>query len=516
MCRLFTILAVALLCNFANAQTVVDIIVNSPDHTTLEAAVIAAELDDDLSAAGSFTVFAPTDAAFAALPSAFVTGLLANPTGQLAEILTYHVIGAEVLAGDLSDGQTAATLQGEDVTVTINADGVFINNAQVTVTDIPADNGVVHVLDAVMLPPTFPTTVVDVVVNSDVHNTLEAAVVAAELADDLSAAGSFTVFAPTDDAFAALPPAFVTGLLANPTGQLAEILTYHVIGAQVLAGDLSDGQTATTLQGEDVAVVINANGVFINNAQVTITDIVTPNGVVHVLDAVMLPPTFPLTVVDVVVSSDVHNTLAGVVVAAELDDDLNAAGPFTLFAPTDDAFAEIDPDVLNTLLADPTGDLAQILLYHALSGQVLSGDLSDGQTATTLQGEDVTVNINTDGVFINDSEVIIADIVTPNGVVHVLDAVMLPPSFVNVTALEKVNLKLSPNPTADVVWITLPQEMLNTRVEVQIADFTGKILDSQIVNGEQLTLDLTTYPTGNYSILLVSDTSYAINKVIKR
>ncbi|MFT6360490.1 MAG: putative surface protein with fasciclin (FAS1) repeats, partial [Saprospiraceae bacterium] len=183
-----------LLCNFANAQTVVDIIVNSPDHTTLEAAVIAAELDDDLSAAGSFTVFAPTDAAFAALPPAFVTGLLANPTGQLAEILTYHVLGAEVLSTDLSDGQITTTLQGEDVTVTINANGVFINNAQVTVVDIPATNGVVHVLDAVMLPPTFPTTVVDVVVNSDVHTTLEAAVIAAELADDLSAAGPFTVF----------------------------------------------------------------------------------------------------------------------------------------------------------------------------------------------------------------------------------------------------------------------------------------------------------------------------------
>ena len=516
MCRLITILAMAMLCTFANAQTVVDIIVDSPDHNTLEAAVIAAELNDDLSGDGPFTVFAPTDAAFAALPEAFVTGLLANPTGQLADILLYHVLGAEVPSTALSDGQIATTLQGEDVTVTINMDGVFINNAQVTVTDIPADNGIVHVLNAVMLPPSFPTTVVDVVVNSDVHTTLEAAVIAAELADDLSGAGPLTVFAPTDDAFAALPPAFVTGLLANPTGQLADILTYHVLGAQVLASDLSDGQTATTLQGEDITVTINGNGVFVNNAQVTVTDIVTPNGVVHVIDAVMLPPSFPTTVVDVVVDSDIHTTLEAAVISAELADDLSAEGPFTLFAPTDEAFAAVDPTVLSDLLADPTGNLAQVLLYHALGAQVLSGDLSDGQIATTLQGEDVEVSINANGVFINDAEVVVANIVTPNGVVHVLDAVMLPPSFVNVTELERVNLEIFPNPTADWVQINLPQELWNTRVEVQVTDFTGKVVDVQILNGEQLTLDFNSYPTGNYTVLLVNDNNYAINKVIKK
>ncbi|MFT6358459.1 MAG: putative surface protein with fasciclin (FAS1) repeats, partial [Paraglaciecola sp.] len=388
-------------------------------------------------------------------------------------------------------------------------------NAQVIIADIVTPNGVVHVLDAVMLPPTFPTTVVDVVVNSDVHTTLEAAVIAAELADDLSAAGPFTVFAPTDAAFAALPAAFVTGLLANPTGQLAEILTYHAIGAQVLSGDLSDGQMASTLQGEDVTVTINADGVFINNAQVIIADIVTPNGVVHVLDAVMLPPTFPTTVVDVVVNSDVHTTLEIAVTAAELADDLSGAGPFTLFAPTDNAFADVNPVVLADLLDNPTGDLAQVLLYHTLSGQVLSGDLSDGQTAATLQGEDIEVTINADGVFINDSRVIIADIVTPNGVVHVLDAVMLPPSFVNVTDFEKVTLKITPNPTADYVQIELPQEMLNTTVEMQLIDFTGRVLETRIVNSTQAMIDLTSYPAGNYSILLVNDNSYAINKVIK-
>ena len=134
------------------SNTVVDIIVASPDHETLEAAVIAAELADDLSGDGPFTVFAPTDDAFAALPEGTLDALLADPTGALADILLYHVVSGKVMSADLSDGQTATTLLGKDITVTINNDGVFINEAKVTVADIEADNGVVHVIDAVLIP----------------------------------------------------------------------------------------------------------------------------------------------------------------------------------------------------------------------------------------------------------------------------------------------------------------------------------------------------------------------------
>ena len=284
------ILTVLSICSFAQ-NTVVDIIVNSTEHDTLEAAVIAAELADDLSGPGPFTVFAPTDAAFAALPSGTIETLLADPTGTLAQILLYHVVGGTALSTDLSNGQTIATLQGQTVEVTINAEGVFINDAQVIVADITATNGVVHVIDAVLLPPAPQptTTVVDVIVNSDVHNTLEAAVVAAGLVETLSGTGPFTVFAPTDAAFAALPVGTVETLLADPTGALTQILLYHVVGAQALSTDLTNGQTVATLQGQTVTVTINADGVFINNAQVTVADIVTDNGVIHVIDAVLLP-----------------------------------------------------------------------------------------------------------------------------------------------------------------------------------------------------------------------------------
>lgn len=153
----FLVLLVAALLFFSNnaksQTTVVDIIVGSPDHDTLEAAVIAAGLDDDLSGAGPFTVFAPTDAAFAALPEGTLETLLADPTGALANILLYHVVGAKAMSTDLSNGQEITTLLGKKVTVTINSEGVFINDAKVTVADIEADNGVVHVIDAVLLPP---------------------------------------------------------------------------------------------------------------------------------------------------------------------------------------------------------------------------------------------------------------------------------------------------------------------------------------------------------------------------
>ncbi|MFM7233052.1 MAG: fasciclin domain-containing protein [Flavobacteriales bacterium] len=410
------------------AQTVVDIVVASPNHNTLEAAVIAAELADDLSGPGPFTVFAPTDAAFAALPAGTVDALLADPTGDLANILLYHVLGLQALSTDLTNGMMVTTLQGEEIVVTIDMNGVFINNAQVTVADIQASNGVVHVIDAVLLPPVMPTnSIMDIVAGSDVHNTLEAALVASGLNETLANPGDFTLFAPTDAAFAALPAGAVDALLADPFGGLVDVLLYHALGGTALSTDLADGLMVTTLQGQDVTVTINANGVFINDAQVIIADIMADNGVVHVIDAVLLPMAPPSnTILDIVVNSPDHNTLEAAVLAAGLQDALAGPGPFTVFAPTDAAFAALPAGTIETLLADPTGALTQVLLYHGVAGVALSTDLSNGMMVETLQGQNVTVTINANGVFINDAQVIIADIMADNGVVHVIDAVLVP------------------------------------------------------------------------------------------
>ena len=488
--------------------SVVEIIVESPDHMTLEAAVIAAELDDDLSGDGPFTVFAPTDAAFAALPAGLIDELLMDPTGELAQILLYHVLGAEVLSTDLSDGQMATTLQGKDITVTIDGSDVFINDAQVTVADIMASNGVVHVIDAVILPP-LPS-VVEIIVESPDHMTLEAAVIAAELDDDLSGDGPFTVFAPTDAAFDALPAGTVDELLMDPTGDLAQILLYHVLGAEVLSTDLSDGQMATTLQGKDITVTIDGSDVFINDAQVTVADIMASNGVVHVIDAVLLPP-LP-TVVEIIVESPDHMTLEAAVIAAELDDDLSGDGPFTVFAPTDAAFDALPAGTVDELLMDPTGDLAQILLYHVLGAEVLSTDLSDGQTATTLNGNDITVTINGDGVFINDAQVTIVDLLASNGVVHVIDAVLLPPvSTTNISARDG-NITISPNPASDYIQIVFPMN-LDGEKWIQLFDVNGRLIESKNETGINTNWNFNNISNGMYFLRIDTEEASYYDKI---
>jgi uncharacterized surface protein with fasciclin (FAS1) repeats len=184
------------------------------------------------------------------LPEGTVEALLDDPEGALTDILLYHVVGAKAFSGYLSDGQVIETVSGGNITVTITDDGVYINDAMVTVADIEAENGVVHVIDAVLIPEeAMPATVVDIVAGSDDHTTLTAAVTAAGLIETLQGEGPFTVFAPTDAAFAALPEGTVEALLDDPEGALTSILLYHVVAAKAFSGYLSDGQVIETVSG---------------------------------------------------------------------------------------------------------------------------------------------------------------------------------------------------------------------------------------------------------------------------
>ena len=405
-------------------NTVFDIIANSDVHTTLEAAIVAAGLDGTLSSDGPFTVFAPTDDAFSVIPENVLETLLADPTGDLTQILLNHVVSGTAMSTDLSDGMMVETLQGGEVMVSITDGMVMIGNANVIVADITADNGVVHVIDAILQPEVPTNTVFDIIANSEVHATLETAIVAAGLDGTLASEGPFTVFAPTDDAFSLVPANILETLLADPTGLLTQILLNHVVSGTALSTDLSDGMMITTLQGSEVMVSITDGVVMIDNATVIIADIIADNGVVHVIDAILQPEMPTNTVFDIIANSEVHTTLEAAIVAAGLDETLASEGPFTVFAPTDDAFSVIPADVIDALLADPTGDLTQILLNHVVSGTTLSTDLSDGMMITTLQGGEVMVSIADGVVKIGNATVIIADITADNGVVHVIDAVI--------------------------------------------------------------------------------------------
>jgi len=275
--------------------TVAEIAAGSDDFDTLEAALTAAGLTATLDGPGPFTVFAPTDDAFAALPAGTLDDLLLPENqAQLVDILTYHVVSGNLAASDVVSSSTLTMLNGETVSVSVNGSTVMINDAVITMTDIEASNGTIHVIDAVLLPPEpepQPQTIAEIAAGSEDFETLTAAIDAAELAETLDGAGPFTVFAPTDAAFEALPPGTVDDLLLPENqAQLVDILTYHVVGLELAAADVVAATTITMLNGDDVTITVDGENVMINDAMITMTDVEARNGVVHVIDAVLTPP----------------------------------------------------------------------------------------------------------------------------------------------------------------------------------------------------------------------------------
>jgi uncharacterized surface protein with fasciclin (FAS1) repeats len=292
------------------AKSIVDIAVEDGRFNTLVAAVQAAGLAETLSGEGQFTVFAPTDDAFAGLPEGTVESLLEEPEGALKDILLYHVAEGAVPAETVVTLESATTIQGEPVAIQV-ADGEVILNdsAKVIITDIEASNGIIHVIDAVILPPSMSESVAEaeaemaegemmeaksiaeIAVEDGRFTTLVAALEAAGLVETFAGEGAYTVFAPTDEAFAALPEGTVESLLADPQGALTDVLLYHVVEGAVMAEDVVGLTAAPTLLGQDIAVSVDGDGqVFLNDSiQVIITDIEASNGVVHVIDAVLVP-----------------------------------------------------------------------------------------------------------------------------------------------------------------------------------------------------------------------------------
>jgi len=296
--------------DMAEPMDIVDTAVAAGNFETLVAAVQAAGLVDTLKGEGPFTVFAPSDEAFAALPEGTVESLLEDPEGALTDILLYHVVAGKVMAADAMalDGQMVETVGGNSLSVTLDGDSVKIGDATVVQPDIEASNGVIHVIDTVLIPSTGDEAasaeeetsqamdseamdIVDTAVAAGNFQTLVAAVQAAGLVDTLKGEGPFTVFAPSDEAFAALPEGTVESLLADPEGALTDILLYHVVAGKVMAEDAIalDGQTVETVGGKSFSVSLDGESLKIDEATVVQPDIETSNGVIHVIDAVLIP-----------------------------------------------------------------------------------------------------------------------------------------------------------------------------------------------------------------------------------
>lgn len=275
--------------SWAPKKDIVSTAVEVGSFKTLAAALEAAGLVGALQGAGPFTVFAPTDEAFAKLPAGTVETLLKPENrDRLIAVLTYHVVPGAVTASKVVGLSGATTLNGQRANIEVRAGKVYLDNAMVTATDIECTNGVIHVIDTVILPET--RNIVEVADAAGSFGTLLAAAKAAGLADVLSTGGPFTVFAPTDAAFAKLPAGTVESLLKPENREkLAAILKYHVVAGRVFADQALAAGTATTLEGSAVAVKPGRGGATVQNARIVTTDIQASNGVIHVIDTVILP-----------------------------------------------------------------------------------------------------------------------------------------------------------------------------------------------------------------------------------
>lgn len=471
-------------------KNIVEIAIETEDLSLLVNALQAANagLVETLSGAGPFTVFAPTNAAFFEL-----LDILGDDYNSLADfdtqeeidlliaILTYHVVpNIAAFSTDLSDGQQIPTVFGANLGINIKDGNVHVvdatdTNATVVLPNVEASNGVVHVINKVLLPQ----VALDFVAQLQLKNIVEIAIETndlsllvkalqtanAGLVETLSGTGPFTVFAPTNSAFEELLDILGDDFHSledfDTPGEidlLVKVLTYHVVaGTAAFSTDLFNGQQIETFQGENVGINIKNGTVHIedatdDNATVVLPDVEASNGVVHVINKVLLPQEvldilFPPTpnIVQLAQSIDDLSLLVDALIQADagLVGVLSGDGPFTVFAPTNKAFQNLLHALGNQYnsledfdTAEEKALLAKILTYHVVAGNaVASTDLYNHQRLRTVQGESLFAIIN-HGVFIRDkthvdAKVVGADNVASNGIVHVIDKVLLPQEVLN-------------------------------------------------------------------------------------
>ena len=397
-------------------------------HNALVSAVVQAELLTTLQGAGPFTLFAPTDQAFT--DAGIDLASLDTPEGKaaLTDILLYHVIAGEVPSSAVTECLTATTVNGNPISFTVG-DGVMVNDASVTLPDVNTSNGVIHVIDKVLTPTATPNDIPRTAQCTGVHNSLVASVIQAELLPTLQGDGPFTVFAPTDQAF--IDAGIVLADLDTPEGKaaLADILLYHVVAGEVPASAVTDCMSATAVNGNPLSFTVG-DSVMVNGATVTATDVATSNGLIHVIDKVLTPTLTPNDIPRTAQCTGIHNSLVAAVIQAELLTTLQGEGPFTIFAPTDQAFTDAGIDLAALDTPEGKAALADILLYHVVGSAVPASAVTDCMTATAVNGQPLAFTVG-DGVMVNGANVVLADVNTSNGVIHVIDQVLTPTDALN-------------------------------------------------------------------------------------
>ncbi len=536
---------------------------NTGIHDSLVAALVHADLVTALQGDGPFTVFAPTDDAFAAAGIDLTTFDTDEENATLVDILTYHVYGGSVEAAEVTDGMTATMLNGDDATFTVTNESVMIGDATVTMADVMASNGIIHVIDKVLMPPADLVDIPTVAQGTGIHDSLVAAVIQAELLSTLQGEGPFTVFAPTDDAFAAAGVDLAA--LDNDEGKVAltNILLYHVVSGTVPSSAVTDGLVAAAVNGDDLTFTVG-DGVMVNDANVILADVMASNGIIHVIDKVLIPPvpvteadgdicynmythtiaagapfdecmayayyedyemngqtftgcynlathTFTMVsqaeceaymwtpAVDIAMTAQattIHNSLVAALAQAELVSTLQGDGPFTVFAPTDDAFTEAGIDLTTLDNEEGKALLTDILLYHVISGAVPSSAVTDGLVAAAVNGDDLTFSVGED-VMVNDANVVLADVPASNGVIHVIDKVLMPPAEVDtsdcdvIIGIDETGLAydkpyVEVDVGATVCWIWNDESMAHNVAQIAKEGDTTRYM-SGVYSGESMT-----------------------------
>jgi uncharacterized surface protein with fasciclin (FAS1) repeats len=394
----------------SRTQNLVERLAGLEKYSTLVTAVTEAGLVDALAEIDKATIFAPTNAAFEKIPAESLTALLADKA-SLTNLLTYHVVPGKVKTTRYRSFWWFSS-------------AIKVNDAKVVKANLKATNGIIHGIDTVLDPEFMaPKTILELAAGNDELSTLTSLVESAGLDKALDSHRlELTVFAPTNEAFEKLPAELLEAV-QNDRELLRFVLKNHIVRGAVQSTDLETG-TVRTVGRTELDVVVGEGGVSVGSASVVAADVVAANGVVHVIDEVLVPEIVE-TLVGVIESRDDLATFKVALDAAgytRFFDQKSRYWRWTFFAPNNDAFAAIPADALAALLDDKRA-LRGVLLRHLAYGKITSADLSDGSVVRTIGGR-LAVDISDSGATFNGAPLLEADLSASNGVLHIVGAVI--------------------------------------------------------------------------------------------
>lgn len=420
--------------------------------STFVKAISAAALTSAWSSDGPYTVFAPSNTAFANLGLGIASSLLLQANqAKLRQVLQFHAVQGRQLTTSMTAGQQIRTMEGGSFALSQVSPDVMINGkVQVTSRDVPATNGLLQVVDTVLLPPNFAypdKTMLSLIQNSPHLSTLFTAIQAADLVKTLGGDAEYTLFAPSDAAFKGLGIGKDTSLLlpANKD-KLVQLLRYHMLPGRQPSDQLPMNQPIKTLEKNTINIG-SRSPLIVNQVSAATADVPATNGMIHIINKVLLPPQFEFPDKDVMQLARTDRQMKEFqkfVLAAGMEQDLKSAGPFTVFAPINEAFTSLDSGVYAALLRAENRDaLRRILKYHVIAGKTDSTVLTYGRNLDTLEGGRILVTPWTElgwqgiayegfspPVTLNlDVQVKTSNALVTNGIVHMVDKVLVPPGM---------------------------------------------------------------------------------------